>query len=268
MDFLTIFIQMRHNYTSHSSRMKMLCEHNPSHSLRTVLLTLGWMRTIMVKLNSDKAEVMLFTSKHNAIHMENFTVCFGDINITPVNTARNLGVIFDSALNMKQQLNSICRAGYHQLRHVGHIRRYLTSDASKSLINGLLTSRLDYCNALLNGLRQTSINKLQRIQNTAARIVTRTSRRCHMTPILNYLHWLPFKNRVQFKIPMPTYKALHDQAPRYIPDMLTVYQRRRTLRSMGSVTLVVPMVRTSSYGDFTYKLDDSHQRNLIDFSIV
>ena len=77
---------------------------------------------LMMKLNSDKAEVMLFTSKHNAINMKNVTVCFGDINITSVNTVRNLGVIFDSALNMEQQLNNICRSGYHQLHNIGHIR--------------------------------------------------------------------------------------------------------------------------------------------------
>jgi len=141
--------------------------------------------------------------------MENVTVCFGDINIISVNTVRNLGVIFDSALNLEQQLNNICRSGYHQLRNIGHIRCYLTSDASKSLVNGLIRSRLDYCNALLNGLPQTSINKLQRIYNTAAMIVTRTSRRSHITPILKDLHWLPVTNRVQFKILMHTYKALH-----------------------------------------------------------
>ena len=104
--------------------------------------------------------------------MENVTVCFGDINITPVNNVRNLGVIFDSALNMEQQLNNICRSGYHQLRIIGHIRRYLTGDASKSLVNGFMISRMDYCNTLFNGLPQTCINKLQRIHNTAAMGVT------------------------------------------------------------------------------------------------
>jgi len=103
-------------------------------------------------------------------------------------------------------LNNICRSSYHKLCNIGYIKRYLTSDASKSLVNRLITSRLDYCNALLNGLRQTSINKLQRIQNTAARIVTRTSRRSHITPILKDLHWLPVKYPVQFKILMHTYK--------------------------------------------------------------
>jgi len=99
MDFLTIFMQMKHSYTSHSTRRKTLWKHNPYHSLRTVLLTLrdGCVQTC----SSDKTEVILFTSKHNAIHMENVTVCFGDINITSENTVRNLRVIFDSALNME-----------------------------------------------------------------------------------------------------------------------------------------------------------------------
>ena len=129
------------------------------------------------------AQTELFTSKHNV------TVSVGDINITSVNIVRNLGVIFDSALNMKQQLNTICRSGYHQLSNIEHIRRYLTSDTSKSLVNGLKTFHVwSTCTALLNGLPHTSINKLQRTQNTAARIVTRTSRRNHITPILKDLH--------------------------------------------------------------------------------
>jgi hypothetical protein len=117
-------------------------------------------------------------------------------------------------------LNNISRSGYHQLRNIGHIWRYLTSDANKSLVNELITSRLDYCNALLNGLPQASINKLELIHNTEARIVTRTSRQSHITPILKDLHCLPVKYRVQFKILMHTYKALHEQAPRHISDMV------------------------------------------------
>jgi len=116
---------------------------------------------------------------------------------------------------------------------------------------------------MLNGLPQTSINKLQRIQNTAARIVTRTSRQSHITPILKDLHWLPVKYRVQFKILMHTYKALHEEAPRYISDTLAVYQPRRTLRSMGSVTLVVPKVRTSSYGERTFQCSAAKLWNVL-----
>ena len=154
-----------------------------------------WMRVNMLKLNSEKTEVVLFTSKHNAMQMENVTVHVGDTDITSVHCVKS--VIFESAINMEQHLNSVCRSGYYHLRNIGHIRRYLTNDATQSLVNGLVASRLDYCNALLSGLHQTSINKLQRVQNTAARIVTRTSRYIHIILVLKNLHWLPVYYRVQ-----------------------------------------------------------------------
>jgi len=78
--------------------------------------------------------------------------------------------------------------------NIGHIRCYLTSNVSKSLVNGLIRSHLDYCNDLLNGLRQTSINKLQRIQNTTAWIIIRTRIQCNLksqcTPIKPYMNRL------------------------------------------------------------------------------
>ena len=213
----------------------------------------SWMHKNMLKLNTDKTEVMLFLSKHNAKLMKDVSVKVGDCLITSTSSVKNLGVIFDSCMSMEQQVNSVSRSGYYQLRNIGHIRRYLTNNATKSLVNGLVTSRLDYCNVLLCGMPQTTLNKLQQVQNRAARIVTRTSRNSHVTPVLKELHWLPIKYRVQFKILMHTYKALHGLAPKYISDMLNVYQPKRALRSMDTCTLVVPKVRTVTYGDRQYK---------------
>ena len=104
-----------------------------------------------------------------------------------------------------------------------------------SLINGLVTSRIDYCNALLHGLPNTLINKLQRVQNTAARIITSTTRRSHITPVLKELHWLPVQYRIQYKIQIHTYNALHDRSPLYIKDMLNIYRPNRTLRSQNNI---------------------------------
>jgi hypothetical protein len=213
----------------------------------------SWMHKNMLKLNADKTEVMLFLSKHNAKVMEDVSVNVGDSAITSTSSVKNLGVIFDANMNMEQQVNNVCRSGYYQLRNIGHIRRYLTNHATKSLVNDLVSSRLDYCNVLLCGLPQTILNKLQRVQNTAAPIVTRTSRRSHITPVLKELHWLPVKHRVQFKILMHTYKALNGKAPKYISDMLSVYQPRRALRSMDSLSLVVPRAKTATYGNRQYK---------------
>ena len=123
-------------------------------------------------------------------------------------------------------------------------------DATKSLVNSPVTSRLDYCNALLKGVRKIILNKLQNVQNTAARDVTKTSHFCHINPILNEIHWLhvPEQYRIQYKILTHTYKVLHVQSPVYIKELLQVYGPCRDLRSQNNpLILEVPRSRTGSY---------------------
>ena len=167
---------------------------------------------------------------------------------------------------MEQQVNAVCRSSYGQLRKIGRIRRYLSSEASKSLVNGLVTSRMDYCNALLHGLPNALIDKLQRVQNTAARIITRTPRHSHITPVLRELHWLPIQYRIQYKILVHTYNALNDRSPLYITDMLNIYRPSRTLRSQNTLTLVTPRIKTAKYGQRCYKHTHSRPTWLIDIS--
>ncbi len=82
------------------------------------------------------------------------------------------------------------------------------SNAEK-LINAFMTSKVEYCNALLGGCVACLINKLQMVQNTAARVLTRTSKYDHISPVLSTLHWLPIKHCIDFKILLITYKALN-----------------------------------------------------------
>ena len=155
---------------------------------------------------------------------------------------------------MEQHVNSVCRNTYAQLRQIGHIRPYLTKDATKSLINSLVTSRLDYCNTLLYGIPKNLMNKLQTVQNTAARIITRTSKYDHVTPVLRELHWLPIQCRIEYKILTHTYKALNDQSPVYMKNMLEIYKPSRNLRSLNNaLTLVIPKSRTVRYGDRSFQ---------------
>ena len=134
-------------------------------------------------------------------------------------------------------------------------------------MNGLVTSRLDYCNALLYGLPKALTHKLQRVQNTAAHIVTRTSQHSHITPVLQELHWLPVDLRIKFKILMYTYKGLHEQAPGYICDMLHVYKPARTLRSMDSLMLVVPKSKYVHYGERHFKYASAKLCNELSYDI-
>ncbi len=88
------------------------------------------------------------------------------------------------------------------------------SDAEK-LVHAFITSRSDYCNALLAGCPAFSINKLQIVQNAAARVLTRSRKYYHITPILQSLHWLPIKFGSSYKILLLCYKALNGLAPAY-----------------------------------------------------
>ena len=143
----------------------------------------------------------------------------GEKEIKPFTNVRNFGAFLDSEMNMEKHINSVCRSGYGQIRQIGHIIKYLNADATKSLVNYLITSPMDYCNALLYGVLKTTLNRLQCIQNTAARIITR-SRYDHITLVLKELHWIPVAHRVDFKILVPTYKVLHNQSPIYVKDLL------------------------------------------------
>ncbi len=104
------------------------------------------------------------------------------------------------------------------------------SDAEK-LVHAFMTSRLDYCNALLGGCPASSINKLQIVQNAAAKDLTRSRKYDHITPILQSLHWLPIKFRISYKILLLAYKALNDLAPAYLTNLLSRFNPTRSLRS-------------------------------------
>ena len=128
---------------------------------------------------------------------------------------RNLGVIFDKNLTMEKQVSSVLKSCFHQIRTIGSIRQYITTDACKTLVHSLVTSRLDYGNALLYGITTALMCRLQKVQNSAARLVTRTRKHDHITPVLFSLHWLPVEYRCQYKLLTYTYKALHGTAPEY-----------------------------------------------------
>ena len=212
----------------------------------------SWMKCNMLKLNADKTEVILFTSKNNEKIISDVPIGVGGTITKPSKYVRNLGVMLDSRMTMEKHVNSVSRSCFMQLRQIGRIRPYLSVDATKSVVNSLVTSRLDYCNALLHGIPKTTLHKLQSVQNTAVRIITKTPRRNHITPLLKELHWLPVQRRIDFKILTVAFKAVHGQSPAYIKGMLNLYKPARDLRSGYTMTLIVPKCRTKTYGDRSF----------------
>ena len=121
----------------------------------------------------------------------------------------------------------------------------LSMSNAEMLIHAFMTSRLDYCNALLGGCSARLVNKLQLVQNAAARVLTRTRKYDHISPVLSTLHWLPIKHRIDFKILLITYKALNGLAPQYLNELLLHYT---PLRPQNSGNLIIPRISKSTAG--------------------
>ena len=209
----------------------------------------AWMTENLLKLNDDKTEILVVTSKHLAGKLKDIRVKLGDIDITPRDAIRNLGVIFDNTCSMEQHISNICKTGYWQLHQIGQIRKYLDKPSAQKLVNSLITSRMDYCNSLLYGVSNQHLRRLTSLQNACARLVTRARKFDHITPVLMRLHWLPVKERIEFKILLLTYKSLHGLAPQYLRDLLHIYHPARSLRSEAGQQLVIPRTRLATYGD-------------------
>jgi len=212
-----------------------------------------WMTNNMLKLNQDKTELVVISSK---FHPRPFidSVLVGDECICPKVSARNLGVILDECLSMEEHIRRICSVSQYHLRNIAKIRKYLTNEATEILIHAFISSKLDNCNSLLYGLPKCLISQLQSIQNTAARIVTSTKKFDHITPALFRLHWLPVQFRISFKILLLVYKALHGLAPVYIADLLHHRPSSRPLRSTSQELLLVPKSRLKTYGDRAFSV--------------
>ena len=116
------------------------------------------------------------------------------------------------------------------------------------MINATVTSRLDYCNSLLYGAKQSHIDRLQCCQNNAARIISERRKFDHISPLLRELHWLPVEHRISYKILLLTYKALNGHAPQYLSALISKYVPPRPLRSEDQYLLSSPRWRLETFG--------------------
>ncbi len=149
----------------------------------------AWMKEHHLQLNLAKTELLVFPATPTLQH--DFTIQLGSSTITPSASVRNLGVIFDDQLTFKEHIAKTARSCRFALHNIRKIRPFLTEHAAQLLVQALVISRLDYCNALLAGLPSNTIKPLQMIQNAHST--------AHVTPLFISLHWLPVAARIQFK---------------------------------------------------------------------
>ena len=185
----------------------------------------------------------------------------------PREAERDLGVTIDKHLKFTEHVNKISKSASYAIRNIGKIRKYLTQADCERLVHAYFTSKLDSCNSILYGLSGNELDKLQRIQITVARMVTRSKKFESITPVLRKLHWLPIRARIHFKLLVITFKAIHGQAPAYIRELLSQHCPSRNLRSSNSNLLVIPKPCTKSYGDRSFSVSAAKLWNSLPNSI-
>ena len=231
-------------------------ERATNTSLETCLLSIkNWMDEARLKMNPAKTEFIYFGNRRQLQKCEISSINVAGDLILRTDLIKYLGVWFDSGLSFKTHITKKCRAAMTNFTRIRSIRNLLTQEATESLLLSLCISHLDYCNSILYGLPDSTIKKLQRVQNACARLVLRRSKWDSAKDCLSSLHWLPIKQRITFKLCVLTYKLLHAKGPKYLQSLLQYRNPPRTLRSSSdSLLLVIPHTKLKTFAERSFKV--------------
>ena len=155
---------------------------------------------------------------------------------------------------MEHQISHLCKQLCFELRKISQLSYFLTKESIQMLISAFIFSRLDYCNSLLSNVNKDQLCRLQRIQNHAARLISKTSLKTHITPTLVELHWLPVRARIEFKIALLCHKSLNNKAPLYLSNLIETYHPVRALRSADKSLLKIKQAKYKKLGERAFSV--------------
>ena len=188
-----------------------------------------WFLLNGLQLNASKSEAMMLgtAAQLKSVGTAVRTVDIAGTSLPLIEELKTLGVIFDSHLRFDKHAAAVIRACSYHLRALRYIRNALPDDVAKCIGCSIVGAKLDYCNSLLYGSPVSTLDKLQRVQNQLARIVTKSDWRVDAMPIQRKLHWLPIRQRITFKLAVHAYKVHATATPEYLASLLQPYDTGR-----------------------------------------
>ena len=141
------------------------------------------------------------------------------------------------------------RKAYIDIQRISSNRHLLSIDATKTLLNAFVLPKLDYCNSLFNGSPMHMLERLQKVQNSAAGLIVQCRKQNHISPLLMSLHWLPINARIEYKLSVICHSFFLGFSPTYLSDLLLVYTPKRNLHSSSNNRILcIPKLRTRTFG--------------------
>ena len=203
----------------------------------------------MLRSDAEKTEVILFTPTFTKT--PNIEKLFFDSTVIDLTErVRDLGVILDKNLRLIYHINETSREETNAIRSIGRIRKYLTNGNLKLLFNALVISRLNYCKSILYSLPKQELDRLQRVQNTAARLITETKQYDLINPTLRELLWLPVESRLILEVIPITFKIRYGLF--FVLFVVPVRKIQSTPKSSRSSILQITFYCPHSYGERTF----------------
>ena len=207
-----------------------------------------WMNYQFLKINPDKTEILLLFPKC----LEKYVIIKGTIIgenqcIRFSEAVKNVGIWLDENLNLDHHINKIVSHCYKILKDIGSIRTVLTQNDTEMLVHAVTSSRMDYCNSLFINMSKANINKLQKVQNAAARLVVCKRKRESISETIRDLHWLRIESRIIFKILLLVYKSIKGNSPKSIQ----LEFKQHNCRSEDFLKLKI-CFRNTTYGRRTF----------------
>ena len=213
------------------------------------------MRTNLLKLNDSKMEFIMVESKHNLLKTDTKNTAVQIVNdiIPCVDSVCDLGFIIDNELTSTTHINKLSSTLFVTIRKIARIRHLIDKETTKTLMQALVLSKLDYCNSLLIGTSEYSLDKFQRIQNMSCQVINNLKKYDSIINHLQDLHWLRIHERIRYKILVMVFKCKHKLAPTYLQDLIT-FEHNKPLRSTTNSDIPVVKCNTALVHKSSFKL--------------
>ncbi len=202
-----------------------------------------------LKINDDKTIFMAIGTNYWTEKLNIKSINIGNTTIESSNSTKNLGIIFDKEMTLKEHVNYVCKKGFYHVKDLHSLRKFLNQKETNTAAHAFVTSILDYGNSLFYGISVYLTEKMQVLQNAAAKAVMKKRKFDHISEDRMKLNWLPVEARIKFKYLLITWKCLHGKAPSYLQELLTL---NKSMRKQCQNTFIVPKVNNVTHGGIAF----------------